>query len=60
MKKNTVLIQLREDIIPEAKWRISTLRSAKKAGDLENINHYQLGTIKRMGIAFDKVIIANE
>ena len=55
MKKNTVNIVLKEDIIPEARWRTTLLRTAKKSGDVETINHTQLGTLKRMGIQFDKI-----
>ena len=52
MKQNTVTIQLDETITPEAKWRITYLRKAKNAGDVETINHYQLGVIRRIGILF--------
>jgi len=55
MKRNVVNIQLKEDIIPEARWRTTLLRSAKKTGDVETVNHTQLGTLKRMGIQFDKI-----
>lgn len=56
MTRNVKRIRLEQDIIPDAFWKITLLRSAKKRGDVENVNHYQFGTIKRLGIQFTELV----
>ena len=55
MVRNVKRIRLEQDIVPDAFWKITYLRSAKKIGDEETVNHYQFGTIKRLGISFTEV-----
>ena len=55
MAKNIKRIRLEQDIVPDAFFKITYLRSAKRKGDEESVNHFQFGTIKRLGIQFIEV-----
>lgn len=55
MIRNVKRIRLEQDILPDAFFKITSLRSAKLSGDEENVNHFQFGTIKRLGIQFTEI-----
>ena len=50
---NKITIRLEQDLDPLL-FKLSSLRSAKRKGDQETVNHYQVGQLNWQGIKYTK------